>query len=76
MFNVNCPPGQWISKIYVWSNKFIDAIQFQTNMGQKTAKFGGPGGSLKIIDATGKRICGVKGRCGAWMDQLCFAITS
>jgi hypothetical protein len=43
-FAVECPPGQWISKINVWAGTMITALQFETNTGMKTEKFGGKGG--------------------------------
>jgi hypothetical protein len=44
-FVVECPPWQFISKIYVWSSSMLDALQFETSGGIKTEKFGGKGGS-------------------------------
>jgi len=72
---VECPPGQWISKVYVWSGSLIDALQFETNSGMQTAKFGGNGGDKNVIEAKGKKICGVKGRTSNHIEQLAFGIS-
>lgn len=32
-FSIECPPGQFISKIHVWSGAKVDAVQFVTNTG-------------------------------------------
>ena len=61
-FVIECQPGQYINKVHVWSGLGdISAIQFVTNTGMETARFGGKGGTRHTIDAKNKRICGVKG---------------
>ena len=74
-FVVECPPGQWISKVHVFSGSVIDALQFETNSGMKTAKFGGQGGKEYVVETKGKKICGVKGKVSNHIEQLCFGIS-
>lgn len=66
------PPGQWIDKIYVISNNLVNALTFETNMGVRSAKFGGTNGQQGQLVATGKRISGVRVRCGTLIDQISF----
>ena len=54
----------------------MNAIQFETNKGFKSPKYGGNAGKVHIIDAGGKRICGVRGRSGMLIDQLSFGVNS
>ena len=53
----------------------IDAIQFVTNTGMETAKFGGKGGDRSIVDAKDKKFCAVKGRYTDVINQLAFGVS-
>merc|ERR1712176_1068122 len=45
------PEGQRITKVYVRAGCYLDAIQFQTDTGQKSQQFGGKGGKPQCIEA-------------------------
>ena len=75
-FSIECQPGTFITKIHVWSGEKVDALQFVTNTGLETAKFGGNGGSRNNIDAKGKHFCGVKGLAEHGINQICFGISA
>lgn len=72
---MECPSYQYIQKIYIWHGSMIDAIQFVTNTGMETAKFGGKGGDRSIVDAKDKKFCAVKGRYTDVINQLAFGVS-
>jgi hypothetical protein len=71
-FIYQAPPGQWIDNIEVNSDNFIQGIQFTTNQGDRSKKFGGNAGSRGTFHVQGKRITGVFCRYGALVDGLQF----
>lgn len=46
-FSWDVPKGEWVTHIYFRSGDFLDSIQFRTNKGNKSAKFGGNGGNYR-----------------------------
>jgi hypothetical protein len=48
-FTWQCPPGQWISKIHLFTGSKIDSIQVETNLGLQSPKFGGNGGGHRQV---------------------------
>ena len=75
-FSIECPQGTFITKIHIWSGALVDSIQFVTNTGMETARFGGKGGDRHVIDAKGKHFCGVKGLSKDVINQVCFGISA
>ena len=75
-FSIECPSGTYITKIHVWSGSAVDAVQFVTNTGMESAKFGGKGGDRHVIDSKGKHFCGVKGLAKEVITQICFGISA
>lgn len=74
-FELVCEKEDWISRVSIWSSSYINAIQFETSKGKKSPVFGGNEGSLHVVQARHKRICGVKGLSSQMINQLCFAVS-
>jgi hypothetical protein len=74
-FLFETPAGEWIEKVHIWYGDKVEALQFETNGGKISEKFGGPGGKEHITGTPGKVITGVKGRSAVCIDQICFALS-
>jgi 1-phosphatidylinositol phosphodiesterase len=67
------PPGEFITNIVVRHGKFIDSLQFVTNMGTESDSYGGSGGKEETIgDGHGGPLRTVKARSGKFVDSLEF----
>ena len=72
-FMYQAPPGQWIDTVRVGFGKVIENIEFETNAGEKSARYGG--GSSKnreSFSVKGRRISAVKSSYGDMVDHLYF----
>ncbi|ODV78436.1 uncharacterized protein CANTADRAFT_53858 [Suhomyces tanzawaensis NRRL Y-17324] len=71
-------PGQYITKFHFRNGAWLDAIQFETNTGEKSPMFGNAeGGHLSTLEAPGPEytIVGMYGYTGSWMDGLGIVYT-
>jgi hypothetical protein len=59
----------------VWYGDVVNGLEFYSNLGMISQKFGTHTGKDKTIDATTKKICGVKGKSDKMVNQICFAIS-
>ena len=75
-FEFICPPGQWIDKIRVRFDKFLQSLQFETNTGLVSAQYGGNHGKSDYLNVSGKRISGVSWRSGSLVDGVQFFYTA
>ena len=67
------PPQAYINESFVRHGSMVDSLQFSTSTGEKTAMFGGGGGSLSVDKApAGMELVGIKGRKGSDIDQIAF----
>lgn len=65
------PPGEKITQVITWSGWVCDAVQFVTNEGSKSPKFGGGGGGKKVWTAPrGQAMTGIFGGHGGLVDSL------
>lgn len=56
----------------MYSGGYVDSIQFFTNAGQQSPKFGGNGGSQHWVENKGKRFAGIKIKSGDLVDSISF----
>jgi len=65
------PAGGYLKSIYVWSGKYMDAVQFHMAEGSPSPRFGGGGGARTIIeDPNNGAIRMVDGKSGRYVDRL------
>jgi hypothetical protein len=70
------PPGQWIDRVEVTWNDYVQGVTFTSNGGDKSRRFGGNGRQRETFHAQGQRITGVQCRAGALVDALVFFASS
>lgn len=65
------PYGECITKILVRHGAYVDSLQFVTDQGKYSPKYGGNGGRLSTVNLP---CClrGIYGRSGAYVDQIGF----
>lgn len=69
------PLNDRITKAVVWSGNGVDAVQFHTQKGLKSQKFGGNGGKQReaMGCASGQQeLVGIFGKCGRCIDSIQF----
>jgi hypothetical protein len=66
------PAGHRIVRVDVWSAQYVDAVQFTTDGGYVSPKFGGGGGTRHTCTAATEAhsLVGLFGRAQGWMDAL------
>ncbi len=71
------PNEQYVIKVILKTGGLVDSIQFVTNTGLCSPKFGGMGGNEKVINVPeGSRIVGFFGRCGKLLVKVGFVFGS
>lgn len=71
-FEFQAPAGQWIDHIHVSHGEHVNSIKLITNQGMESQSFGGNGPNQRDYDVRGKRITGIKCRCGGLVDAVTF----
>ena len=64
--------GDYINQVEIWSGRYVDAIQFHTNNGKSSRKYGGGGGGYSSVYApfTGAQLIAISGRSGGLLDAI------
>jgi len=71
LYRWSVPPGHCITTIWVRSGAYVDSLQFKTDKGAVSPKFGGDGGNFYEVNLQGC-LKGIYGRSGAYVDQIGF----
>ena len=67
---IDIPVGHTICKVYIWKGWYVDSIQFETDKGYKSSRFGGSGGGLETFSVC--NVVGVCGKEGKLIDYVTF----
>ena len=63
-FIYQAPAGQWIDQVITYNNEYLQAVEFVTNAGDRSPKFGKKASNRKDHNMKGRRITGVRIRSG------------
>ena len=64
--------GQWIDQVITYNNQCLQAVEFVTNAGDRSPKFGKQASNRREHNMKGKRITGVRVRSGDIIDGISF----
>jgi len=67
------PSGERIERVIVYSGAYVDSLQFVTDAGTYSPKWGGNGGERHEVTLIGN-IVSIFGRSGAYIDQIGFTV--